>query len=99
MNSKLISVATLFAAGAAFNGAPTLGAHALDLGPSSRTLLAAACGGKDAKDGAQATPPDKAKQGSCAKGSCGKGRCGKSHAKKDGACGKDKKDAPSADNK
>jgi uncharacterized low-complexity protein len=101
MNTKFISVATLFAAGAVLGGAPTLGARSLDLGTSPATLTTAGCGSKDAPGGCgtkDAKAGDKTKHDAKAKD----GKCG---PKKDGHCGKDgkgnmdKKEAPPVEKK
>ena len=104
MKTKLISVATLFAAGAVLGGAPTLGARSLDLGASSTALTNAGCGSKDAPGGCGAkdakagdkAKPD-AKDAKHKDGKCGPKKDG--HCGKDGKCGKDKKEAPPVEKK
>lgn len=107
MFTKLIGVATLFAAGSLMaGGGAAMGATPVDAFAGEAALAqGGGCGAQDAKDAAKT--PDKAKDakakdGSCGKGSCGskdvkkakkEGSCGKGKkAKKDGSCGKDMKD-------
>jgi hypothetical protein len=109
MINKLISAATLFAAGSILVGtAPTLGAAPVATsGSGAAALVAGNCSASEKQDvkpadgkpaGTKDAAKAKAKDGKCGKGgSCGKGTCGskdkKASAKKDASCGKDKKDA------
>ena len=119
MFTKLIGVATLFAAGSLVAGSSTsVGATHVDaFGAEAALSQVGTCGAQESKDPKEEgkTPAkaktSKAKDGSCGKGSCGsknaktgkakdgscgKGSCGSKDMKKDkkeGSCGKDKKDA------
>ena len=104
MFTKMIGVATLFAAGSLMaGGSTTVGATPLQaFGAEAAFTQAGDCGAKEGKDEAKA--PAKAKEDKAKDGGCGKGTCGSkdvkkhkkegasSKAKKDGSCGKDKKD-------
>ena len=98
MINKLVSAATLFAAGAIFaGGSAPLGATALHTsGADAALTLAGSCGAKDTKKDEAPKAPAKAKEtkGKAKDGSCGAGTCGSKDMKKDkkeGSCGKDKK--------
>jgi len=95
MFTKLIGAATLFTAGSLMAGgsATTVGATPVEaFGAEAAFTQAGECGAKDAKEAGKTT--DKAKDGKAKDGSCGKGSCGSKDkkAKKDGSCGKDKKE-------
>jgi uncharacterized low-complexity protein len=98
MFTKLIGVATLFAAGSLMaGGSTTVGATPVQaFGAEAAFTQAGECGAKEGKDEAKA--PAKAKEDKAKDGGCGKGTCGskdvKKHKKekKDGSCGKEKKD-------
>jgi uncharacterized low-complexity protein len=91
MFTKLVGVATLFAAGSLMAAGPaTVGATAVEtFGAEAALTHAAGCGAKDTKEEGKA--PAKAKDAKAKDASCGKGSCGskdKTKAKKDGSCGK-----------
>ena len=95
MITKLIGAATLFAAGSLMAGnATSLGVTSLEPFSNEASLTqAGSCSGSESKEDGKA--PAKAKDGKAKDGSCGKGSCGSKDvkkAKKDGSCGKDKKD-------
>ena len=103
MNTRIIGVATLFAASSLLSAATAnLGATAVEsAGGNAEFAMAGcgsgSCGGKDTKADAKASSTKKADQAKGMKkdGSCGKdkkkdGRCGK-EAKKDASCGAAKK--------
>jgi len=101
MNTRLIGVATLFAAGSFLSaGTTNLGATNVESAGSNTELAMAgcgsgSCGSKDGKaeDKTKDTKKEGKKDGSCGKDKKKDGSCGKDK-KKDGSCGKDKKAEP-----
>ena len=96
MFTKLIGAATLFAAGSLVAGTShAVGATTVEPFAAEAALTQAGdCASKDKKE--EGKTPAKAKDGKAKDGSCGAGTCGSKDskkAKKDGSCGKDKKDA------
>lgn len=95
MNRKLVSLATLFAAGAvvATSAAPRATASSTKSN-SDKALLEVGCGAdKDKKDGSCGKDKKDAKDHKCGKDAKGKKD---SKSKKDASCGKDKKDKKDA---
>jgi len=98
MNTRLIGVATLFAAGSFLTaGTTNLGVKTVETAGGNTEFAMAGCGsgscGSDAKKDEKAKDTKKAgkKDGSCGKDKKKDGSCGGKDKAKDGSCGKDKK--------